>query len=169
MYVYIYIHIYRLYIYIYILLHIHMYILCICICVYIYIYMYTVTYTYMRIRLLLIFWDLLAIPIQLSFDPPEPRFYTSTVSFHNFKSQNIKLSVSNPKSKYVAYLSVLSQISNCQSLGRKNKHENLKTDRIYLYRSVCTSIYYYRFCASVYYSYRLCTSIYSYTICLYVL
>ena len=44
-----------------------------------------------------------------------------TVSFHNFKSQNFKLSVSNPKNKYVVYLSVLSQISNCQSLGRKNK------------------------------------------------
>ena len=55
--------------------------------------------------------------------------YDDTVSFHNFKSQNFKLSVSNPKSKYVAYLSVLSQISNCQSLGRKNKHEILKTDR----------------------------------------
>ena len=27
-------------------------------------------------------------------------------------------------------MSVLSQISNCQSLGRKNKHEILKTDRI---------------------------------------
>ena len=54
---------------------------------------------------------------------------TSTVSFHNFKSQNFKLSVSNPKSKCVAYLSVLSQISNCQSLGRKNKHEILKSDR----------------------------------------
>ena len=39
------------------------------------------------------------------------------------------MSVSNPKSKYVAYLSVLSQISNCQGLGRKNKHEVLKTDR----------------------------------------
>ena len=39
-----------------------------------------------------------------------------------------KLSVSNPKSKYVAYLPVLSQISNCQGLGRKNKHEILKTD-----------------------------------------
>ena len=52
-----------------------------------------------------------------------------TVSFHNFKSQNFKLSVSNPKSRYVAYLSVLSQISNCQSLGRKNKHEIMKTDR----------------------------------------
>ena len=51
------------------------------------------------------------------------------VSFHNFKSQIFKLSVSNPRSKYVAYLSVLSQISNCQSLGSKNKHEILKTDR----------------------------------------
>ena len=28
-------------------------------------------------------------------------------------------------------MSVLSQISNCQSLGRKNKHEILKTDRTY--------------------------------------
>ena len=45
----------------------------------------------------------------------------TTVSFHNFKSQNFKLSVSNPKSKYVAYSSVLSRISNCQGLGRKNK------------------------------------------------
>ena len=53
-----------------------------------------------------------------------------TVSFHNFKSQNFKLSVSNPKNKYVAYLSVLSQISNCQGLGRKNKHDILKTDRM---------------------------------------
>ena len=53
-----------------------------------------------------------------------------TVSFHNFKSRNFKLSVSNPKSKYVAYVFVLSQISNCQGLGRKNKHEILKTDRI---------------------------------------
>ena len=55
-----------------------------------------------------------------------------TVSFHDFKSQNFKLSVSNPKSKYVAYVSVLSQISNCQGLGRKNKHENLKTDRVHI-------------------------------------
>ena len=39
------------------------------------------------------------------------------------------MSVSNPKSKYVAYLSVLSQFSNCQGLGRKNKHDILKTDR----------------------------------------
>ena len=52
-----------------------------------------------------------------------------TFSFHNFKSHNFKLSVSNPKNKYVAYLSVLSQISNCQGLGRKNKLEILKTYR----------------------------------------
>ena len=53
----------------------------------------------------------------------------STVSFHNFKSQNFRLSVSNPRHKYVAYVSVLSQFSNCQGLGRKNKFEILKTDR----------------------------------------
>ena len=55
--------------------------------------------------------------------------YMFTVSFHNFKSQDFKLSVSNPKNKYVVYSSVLSPISNCQGLGRKNKHEILKTDR----------------------------------------
>ena len=53
---------------------------------------------------------------------PQSKYAETTVSFHNFKSQNLKLSVSNPKSKYVACLSVLSQISNCQGLGRKNKH-----------------------------------------------
>ena len=42
-----------------------------------------------------------------------------TVSCHNFKPQNFKLSVSDPKSKYVAYVSVLSRSSNCQGLGRK--------------------------------------------------
>ena len=63
----------------------------------------------------------------------------STVSFNNFKSQNFKLSVSNPKSKYVAYLSVLSQISNCQGLGRKSKHEILKTDRTVKYSDACLS------------------------------
>ena len=51
-------------------------------------------------------------------------------SFHNFKSRNFKLSVSNPKNKYAAYVSLLSRISNCQGLGRKNKFEILKTDRI---------------------------------------
>ena len=60
------------------------------------------------------------------------------VCFHNFKhiilnnlkSQFFKLSVANPKSKYVDYVSVLSQISNCQGLGRKNNHDFLKTDRM---------------------------------------
>ena len=56
--------------------------------------------------------------------------FVCTVSFHNFKSQKIKLSVSNPNNKYVAYVSVLSQISNCQGLGRKNNFEIMKTDRI---------------------------------------
>ena len=59
-----------------------------------------------------------------------------TVSFHNFKSQIFKLSVSNPQSKYVAYVSVPSQISNCQGLGRKNKHDFLQTDRTMLYHSL---------------------------------
>ena len=52
-----------------------------------------------------------------------------TASFHNFKSQNFKLSVSNPKTKYVADVSVLSQISNSQGLGRKNNFEIWKTYR----------------------------------------
>ena len=42
-----------------------------------------------------------------------------TFNFHNFKPQNFKLSVSNPNSKYVAYLYVLSNLS------RKNKHDIL--------------------------------------------
>ena len=58
-----------------------------------------------------------------------PASWVPTISFHNFKSRNFKLSVSNPKSKYVVYSSVLSQISNCQGLGRKNAHDILKTDR----------------------------------------
>ena len=35
---------------------------------------------------------------------------STTASFHNFKSQNFKLSVSNPKRTYVAHVSVLSRI-----------------------------------------------------------
>ena len=75
---------------------------------------------------------LLAVRVLLSLSLPFSATAAAapTVSFHNFKSQSFKLSVSNPKSKYVAYLSVLSQISNCQGLGCKNKHENLKTDRM---------------------------------------
>ena len=78
-----------------------------------------------------------------------------TVSFHNFKSQDFKLSVSNPKSKYVAYVSVLSQISNCQGLGRKNKHEILKTDRIYcVYMYVCMYVCIYIYIYAYIYIYR---------------
>ena len=72
-------------------------------------------------------------------------YYYHTVSFHNFKSQNFKLSVSNPKNKCAAYVSVPSQISNCQSLGRKNKHEILKTDR----RHMCLTCMMY-YCLNVY-------------------
>ena len=70
----------------------------------------------------------------------------NTVSVHTFKSQNFKSSVSNPKNKYVAYSSVLSQISNCQGLGRKNKHEILKTDRMlnYYYHYHYYCCYYYQ-------------------------
>ena len=50
-----------------------------------------------------------------------------------FQIANFKWGVSNPKSKHAAYLSVLSRISNCQGLGRKNKFEILKTDRKYIY------------------------------------
>ena len=53
----------------------------------------------------------------------------TTVSFHNFKSQNFKLRISNPKSKHDDHLSVLSRISNCQGLSRKNNFEILKTYR----------------------------------------
>ena len=138
-YIYIYTHTYTslsLYIYIYI-------------CIYIYIYIHTYIYIY--------------IYMYVSFDLPRPvmfmetsgsslpalRLNHTTVSFHNFKSQHFKLSVSNPKSKYVAYVSALSQKSNCQGLGRKNKHEILKTDRTLYYgvllqcTIVCYSILYY--------------------------
>ena len=93
-------------------------------------------------------------------------------------SQNFKLSISNPKSKYVADLSVLSRISNCQSLGRKNKHDILKTDRsrtylspslydtnislslsIYIYIYMCMCIYIYMY---VYIYIYICIYIYIY-------
>ena len=106
-YIYIYIHICIMYIDIYIYIYIHMYYVYIDIDIYIYTCVYTYIYIYIHMR-----------------HSPETSSST-TVSFHNFKSQNFKLSVSNPKSKYVACLSVLSQISNCQGLGHKNKIEIL--------------------------------------------
>ena len=104
----------HLYIYIYIHTHINVYIY-----TYIYIYIYIVCSS-----------EDLPADVAVPSHHQELHACESTVSFHNFKSQNFKLSVSNPKSKYVAYLSVLSQISNCQGLGRKNIHEILKTDRM---------------------------------------
>ena len=131
-YIYTYICIYIIYIYIYIYIHMCTYIYiyeyivyCICvythmfICVYIYIYIHRQEY----VRLLGSGFAALTTTLSTQ------QVGGDTVSFHNLKSQNFKLSISNPKSTHVAYLSVLSQISNCQSLGRKNKHEILKTDR----------------------------------------
>ena len=97
-----------------------------------YIYTYTYTYiyqhTYIYIYICIYIYIYIFICACIGLSAHTARIIT--VSFHDFKSQNFKLSVSNPKSKYVAYLSVLSQISNCQGLGRKNKHDILKTDRI---------------------------------------
>ena len=85
-------------------------------------------------HLLLIIYKHTIIYVLLPYATTPPDSSLSTVSFHNLKSQNFKSSVSNPESKYAAYLSVLSQISNCQGLGRKNEHEILKTDRTHILR-----------------------------------
>ena len=133
-YIYIYIYTYKcificIYVYIYIYIHIYT-----CIYIYVYIYIYIRKSTggcaeEMRIHSF-IHWCINSVPGRCgSAHMWRLHWQADTVGFHNFKSQNFKLSVSNPKSKYVAYLSVPSQISNCQSLGRKNKHDILKTDR----------------------------------------
>ena len=104
-----------MYIYIYML---HTYI-------YIYIYIYIYMYTHIRYRRA----ERRRPARRRRWRATFTRRRDDTDSFHNFKSQKFKLSVSNPKSKHVAYLSVLSQISNCQGLGRKNKFDFLKTYR----------------------------------------
>ena len=124
----IYIYIY-IYIYVYIFMYIYIYI---CIYIYIYICMYVYIYIYIHIHAARR-WRARRIAPRWRGSSVPPAAISRTVSFHNFKSQNSKLSVSNPKNKYVAYVSVLSRISNCQGLGRKNKHEILKTDRIIKY------------------------------------
>ena len=58
-------------------------------------------------------------------------FIISNREISNWASQILKANM-------FAYLSVLSQISNCQGLGRKNKHETLKTDRIMFSRCLLT-------------------------------
>ena len=138
-YIYIYIHTYMCILYTY--MHMHIYI-------YIYLYIYICIYTLYIYILNGSTCTRDGLPLSV-LDPPKietpdsrscgffvrelaGRLFLAgcpTVSFHNFKSQNFKLRVSNPKSKYVVYLSILSQISNCQGLGRKNKHDILKTDR----------------------------------------
>ena len=96
--------------------------------IYIYIYIYTHTHVHIHVHI-----HTLLMPMPHAQD---------TVNFHNFKSQNFKLSVSNPKSKDVAYVSVLSQISNCRGLGRKNKFEILKTYRMANHPSIsCNYMY----------------------------
>ena len=109
----------HLYLYTYIYIYTH---------TYIYIYIYIRVYIYIYVMFVM---DVLPLPVVGPLPAPQVGLedLASTVSFRNFKSQNFKLSVSNPKSKYVAYVSILSQISNCQGLGRKNKHEMSKTDR----------------------------------------
>ena len=119
-----------IYIYIYVYIYIYIYIYIGYLCIYIYIYIY-IHYEDSYLAGGGIFLEGGTSRDGLPDLAPARRSRSCrTVSFHNFKSQNFKLSVSNPKSKYVVYLSALSQISNCQSLGRKNKHEILKTDRI---------------------------------------
>ena len=94
--------------------------------IYIYIYTYAVCVAYIYASVFCLRTGSLLYYVGLMSD--NLCFYT--VSCHNFKSQKFKLSVSNPKNKYVAYVSVLSRISNCQGLGRKHKFEILKTDRM---------------------------------------
>ena len=45
--------------------------------------------------------------------------FRTTVGFHNFEPQSLKLSVSNPKSKHVAYLPVLSNFKLTESKPQK--------------------------------------------------
>ena len=87
---------------------------CVCICMYVYVCVCTCMYVYVRVCTCMYVYVCLANSALLHYTLL--RFRTDgvarahTVSFHNFKSQIFELSVSNPKSKYVAYLSVLSQI-----------------------------------------------------------
>ena len=105
------------------------FVLCYVVYIYIYIYIHLSLYTYVYIYIYIHPYSQFASRDSRPSGPNPWGSYSTTVSLHNFKSQNFKSSVSNPNNKYVAYVSVLSQISNCQGLGRKSKHEILKTDR----------------------------------------
>ena len=93
-------------------IYIYIYIICYHIHIYIYVYIYIYTYKVNGLLSLCVCWFVSLGSMCLLLRG------LATVSFHNFKSQIFKLSVSNPKSKYVAYLSILSQISNCQCTYR---------------------------------------------------
>ena len=51
------------------------------------------------------------------------------VGFHNLNLRIFHLRVSNPNKLIVDVVLTRCRISMCQGLGRKNKHEHLKTDR----------------------------------------
>ena len=107
-----------------------------------YIYIYIYIYTHLKIRKLKLWKPTVRGDLSGGQRGREGETTDSpTLSFHNFKSRKFKLSVSNPTNKYVAHLSVLSRISNCQGLGRKNKFEILKTDRIYIYIYIHMCVY----------------------------
>ena len=88
-------------------------------CIHIYIYIYTCLGTFCCLEVSQKY-QLLAqlLPLQVL----RSVFIVSNRKISNWASQ-IR------KKRDVAHLSVLSQISNCQGLGRKNKHGILKTDR----------------------------------------
>ena len=122
-----------LYIYTHVCIYVCIYIYMMC--MYVYIYIYVSCYLSLSLFIYIYIYTYTCIHIGSPFrvEPPSNSaagqlregpvgpFDRRTASFHNFKSQNFKLSVSTPESKWVACLSVLSQISNCQGLGRKNK------------------------------------------------
>ena len=60
--------------------------------------------------------------------PMKKRFLSNPDPGENLVSGNLVMET-GCSARQGSHLSVLSQISNCQGLGRKNKHEILKTDR----------------------------------------
>ena len=68
-------------------------------CIYVYIYIYMYVYLSLSIYIYIYMSSCFLLTMKAE----------GTVSFHNFKSQNFKLSVSNPEKRDVAYLYVLSQ------------------------------------------------------------
>ena len=87
-------------------------------CMYTYIYIYTYIHTYIHICISWPMWTkrgkarlMLMFSTNTNCQDMAYRSFRSekcsaTASFHNCKSQNFKLSVSNPKNKYVAYVSI---------------------------------------------------------------